>query len=69
MSKTIYEERGISVQDDGKILLMRCPKCDTENYAPNVISGVCTWCGYNAHKDMELKERINSKIKANEIHD
>ena len=32
------------------LLLIRCPKCNKENYAPNVVSGVCTWCGYDAHE-------------------
>lgn len=59
MSKTIYSEYGISVEDNGHILLIRCPKCKRENYALSVIDGVCCWCGYNAHKDPELKERIN----------
>lgn len=34
--------------EDNTILLTRCPKCGRENYAPNVISGICCWCGYNA---------------------
>ena len=50
MSKTIYQERGIDVLDDGRI------------YSLNVNSGICTWCGYNTHEDAELKERaINHK--------
>jgi hypothetical protein len=62
MSKTIYQERGIDVLDDGRILLIICPKCKRENYALNVNSGICTWCGYNTHEDAELKERaINHK--------
>lgn len=67
MGKVSYYERGLEVKDDGTILLIRCPKCDLENYALNVLSGICTWCGYNAHKDNELKQRaeewINSKKK------
>lgn len=62
MSKTIYSERGIDVCDNGKILLIVCPKCKHENYALNVISGICTWCGYNAHEDAELKERVNEHL-------
>ncbi len=34
--------------DDGRIFLVRCPECEEENYAMNVASGVCTWCGYKA---------------------
>ena len=52
-----YIESGIEVISPEKILLMRCPKCKRENYAINVVSGICTWCGYNAHDDSELLER------------
>ena len=62
MSKTIYFEFGISVEDDGHILLMRCPKCDRENYALAVADGVCCWCGYDANKDEALKQRVENFI-------
>lgn len=26
--------------------LMRCPECGRENYALNVLSGGCCWCGF-----------------------
>ncbi len=58
MAKSIYKEQGIEILDDGRILLIVCPKCHSENYAPNVNSGVCTWCGYNAHQDKELTRGI-----------
>lgn len=58
MAKTIYREGGIDVLENGKILLIRCTECKRENYALSVIDGVCAWCGYNAHKDEELKDRI-----------
>ena len=32
------------------LLLIRCPKCGKENYAPNVAFGICTWCGYDGHE-------------------
>ncbi len=64
MAKSIYKEQGIEILDDGRILLIVCPKCQRENYAPNVNSGVCTWCGYNAHNDDELRKRImNHNLK------
>lgn len=34
----------------GVVYLVRCPKCEKENYAPNVASGVCTWCGLNGNE-------------------
>lgn len=45
------EEKGFGykAKDTGKIGLIRCPKCDKENYAPNVATGFCTWCGFNAN--------------------
>ncbi len=35
----------------GKIALERCPKCGRENYIMNVLSGRCTWCGFDANKE------------------
>lgn len=34
--------------DKNKLYLERCPKCEAENYAMMVSSGVCCWCGYKA---------------------
>ena len=31
-------------------MLIRCPKCKRRNYAPNVVTGVCTWCGFDVNK-------------------
>ena len=42
--------------DNGKWALIRCPECDLENYAPNVLSGICAWCGYDANKKEKNKE-------------
>lgn len=36
---------------NGKTYLVRCPKCDRENYALSVSSGRCCWCGFDANKD------------------
>lgn len=44
----------------GQIFLVRCPKCQRENYIPNVASGICTWCGLDGH-DYYKKEIKNSK--------
>jgi len=30
-----------------KVCLIRCPKCERENYALIVASGFCGWCGYS----------------------
>ena len=62
MAKTIYSEPGIEILDNDKILLIRCPKCHRENWALEVISGRCAWCGYNAHEDKELMDRMFNKI-------
>ena len=35
----------------GKWYLIRCPECGRENYATNVPTGICTWCGYDANED------------------
>ena len=51
MSKFKVLAKGVEYYPDtDDLLLIRCPKCGKENYAPNVISGICTWCGYDAHE-------------------
>lgn len=32
---------------DGSKALVKCPKCHFENYAPNVLSGICSWCYFD----------------------
>lgn len=32
-------------------MLERCPKCGKENYILNVLTGICTWCGYDINKE------------------
>ena len=36
--------------ESGTLLLIRCPKCGRENWAPQVASGTCAWCGYDGHE-------------------
>lgn len=37
-----------------QILLIRCPKCKTENYGPAVAENICVWCEYEAtEKDVD----------------
>jgi ribosomal protein L37E len=42
-------------KDSNKLYLVRCPKCERENYAPAVATGQCVWCGYAA-----IEKDINS---------
>lgn len=41
---------------DMQIGLIRCPECLRENYAPNVTSGFCSWCGFDAMTTMPDSE-------------
>ncbi len=44
------EEKGfgfVSQDGDKTIALVRCPICEKENYMMNVLSGWCTWCGFD----------------------
>jgi ribosomal protein L37E len=45
------------------VYLIRCPKCGLENYALNVATGTCSWCGYDGNKDEEslLKDMQKSE--------
>ena len=32
--------------ENGKLYLVRCPKCEKENYSIAVAQGGCAWCGW-----------------------
>ena len=38
------------------IFMVRCPKCNQENWAMVVAKGVCAWCGYDINADKEYTE-------------
>ncbi len=42
--------------------LVRCPKCKKENYALQVSSGICAWCGYDANKE-ENENNIKNEAR------
>lgn len=39
---------------EGKLYLQKCPRCKHENYACNVATGICTWCGWKEGDGFEL---------------
>lgn len=44
------------------ICLARCPACKRENWSPNILRGICTWCPFDANNDITDipdKELIN----------
>ncbi len=43
-------------EDTDDLLLIKCPKCGRENWAPQVATGTCAWCGYDAHELLNQKE-------------
>lgn len=43
--------------EGGRKALVRCESCHRENYAMNVLSGICTWCGFDInHKKKEEED-------------
>jgi len=53
------DDKGITTKwgfysEEGEAYLIKCPICKKENYAMNISSGVCVWCG---HKEKNLKEK------------
>jgi ribosomal protein L37E len=46
--------------EEDRLYLVRCPKCDRENYSFNVAIGICTWCGLDGYKYYEI-ERPDSE--------
>ena len=67
MKHEYFIQPGVSYYPEGNtILLIRCPKCGKENYAMAVADGICYSCGFNAHKDPAIQEKIrniNNKLK------
>jgi len=54
MGDNMQEERlrlvNFKINDEGKRALVRCPECAQENYAMNVMLGICTWCGFDINE-------------------
>ena len=42
---------GYVFKTSGVLYLVRCPKCEKENYALAVADGQCAWCGYVATEE------------------
>jgi ssDNA-binding Zn-finger/Zn-ribbon topoisomerase 1 len=49
--KEIQDKGGNGFINKDKIALTRCPECKKENYALNILLGICTWCGYDANEE------------------
>lgn len=57
MSKPKVLAAGVEYYEDtDDLLLIKCPKCGRENWAPRVATGTCAWCGYDAHELLNQKE-------------
>lgn len=39
------------IKDDGSKALVKCPACDQENYALNVLNRMCAWCGFDINAE------------------
>lgn len=66
-TRILYPRSGIEYYPhSGHLLLIRCPECGAENYALNVNTGICTWCGYNANTDVEIINHIQQHTNEKE---
>ena len=45
--------------EDGTILMIKCPECGRENWALQVASGICAWCGFDGKELLKKKEDGN----------
>lgn len=45
-----YKHANFKRKESDCYALVRCCACDRENYALNVLSGICTWCGWDINK-------------------
>lgn len=59
MPKKIIKEGVEFYPKSGTLLLITCPKCGRENYAPQVASGICSWCGFDGRELLKKKEDGN----------
>lgn len=48
----IIDGKNCGFTNKGIKYLTRCPKCDKENWAIGVYSGVCSWCGFDCNKEI-----------------
>ena len=56
MPKKIIKEGVEFCSESGTLLLIRCPKCGKENYALQVSSGICSWCGFDGRELFEEED-------------
>ena len=49
--QTVFDDDYFYKKDNGKLGMIRCPKCGKENYALMVSTGICAWCGYDANEE------------------
>lgn len=45
--------------DDGRLFMIRCPRCGRENYAGAVSSGTCAFCGEVAKRATSESLEVN----------
>lgn len=44
------------VDNEGNLFLTRCPRCERENYAAAVASGICAWCQWEEGDPVEVEK-------------
>lgn len=45
-----YKTANFKLDNSDKYALVRCCACHRENYALNVLSGMCAWCGWDINQ-------------------
>lgn len=40
--------------EEGKAFLVKCPKCERENYGLAVATGICCWCKYDLNETKQV---------------
>lgn len=54
---------GNFTDDRGKYFMVRCVKCEAENYMPAVATGTCAWCGHvGSGADVPRDEKPKEKV-------
>ena len=48
--------------DNGKLYLVHCAACGRRNYAANIVTGCCTWCGWQDAPVSNIREKSAESV-------
>lgn len=61
MSADVRQGKGFGYKHNNKICMIRCFVYGKENWAMQVASGYCAWCGYSPNKEEDANEITDTR--------